>query len=612
MRQNEMSNIIVGIDLGTTNSEVAVVDAGKVTVIKQGSTPMIPSVVGMSADDQLLVGETAKNQYALYPERTIKSIKRLMGSRGHVRLDGQAYTPSEISALILKYLKTLAENYLGQEVTRAVITVPAYFSDAQRQATREAGEIAGLCVERVVNEPTAAALAYELDHSNESKQVLVYDLGGGTFDVSVVAIEDGVVEVLASHGNNHLGGDDFDQKIVDRLAAHLETQGIDVRQHKQAYSRLLRAAEVAKITLSKHAFARIEEEYLLEHHEQPVHLIYEMSLSEYEQLINPLIDETLEAIHTALLGADLAASDIDEVILVGGSTRTPLIRKRLSDIFPVHVRDEIDPDLCVASGAATHAANLSLEQTGAVLVDITPYTFGTSALTRRDDGSLYPYHFCPIVKKNSVLPIVKKEIFYTAQDAQESVEVNIYQGEHVDALNNILIGQFVVEGLSNVPQGNEIELCLKLDLDGILEVTALEKSTGLQKTVTIDSAMSQLSESTLDQAKARISELFNKCIEANSVFHTPKAQLLSTATNVSQQTEVMQKSDSGGASDEHDSKIQRLVEKAEILLSSALDDDKEDLTDHITSVKQALESGDSYTLNEAVEQLSDLVYYLET
>ena len=310
-----------------------------------------------------------------------------------------------------------------------MITVPAYFSDTQRQATREAGEIAGLEVVRIINEPTAAALVYEAGQ-HEGKRILVYDLGGGTFDVSVVRIEEGVVEVISSHGNNHLGGDDFDQKIVAHILEHLKIkQGVDVSDQPRAMARILRAAEAAKRHLSDHPYARIEEEYLTGADARPVHLSLELARDEYEQMIAPFVEETLQAIHNALQAADLTASQVEEILLVGGATRTPMIRRRLLEVFASEPRGEVDADLCVAMGAAIQGAAIAGAEVSAVLVDVTPYTFGTSALGELD-GELYPYHYVPIIARNTPIPVRKSEAFYTVVDDQPVVDVRIFQGEN--------------------------------------------------------------------------------------------------------------------------------------------------------------------------------------
>ena len=585
-----MAEKIIGIDLGTTNSEVAVVENGQVTVIDiTPGHPILPSFVSLADDGSILVGEPAKNQYVLYPERTVKSIKRRMGSADRVELGAQSYTPQEISAIILRRLKAIAEAHLGEPVHKAVITVPAYFSDAQRQATREAGEIAGLEVARIINEPTAAALSYEANHQGH-KKVLVYDLGGGTFDVSVVGIEDNVVEVLASHGNNHLGGDDFDAKIVDHLVAHLQAQGTDPTDSRRAMARINRAAETAKIALSDRPYTRIEEEYLLERDGTPVNLVLELSRDDYEEMISGYIDETLEAVHIALKGAELTVSAIDEVLLVGGATRTPIITQRLEEDLGLTVRAEVNPDLCVATGAAIQAGMLAGEAVSAVLVDITPYTFGTSAVHELN-GMPYPFFYVPIIHKNTPIPVTKSEVFYTMHDNQKAVNVHIYQGEDPDALNNIELGQFTVENLSKVPSGNPIILQLALDLNGIMQVSAREKNTGLEKSIRIDNVLARFAEGELQTARERVDALFADT-EAGDA-----ARLVGPA----------------GATDHQlTAQARALVEKAERLLDQASDDDREDLINLIEQIKDAL-AGENFTaLREPMAELSDLLFYLES
>jgi len=558
------NEIIVGIDLGTTNSEIAVVQDGKVIVIEETGSQIVPSFVGMGENDEILVGTPAKNQYALYPERTIKSVKRHMGEEIQLELAEQFYTPQEVSAMILKRLKAIAESYLNEPVNKAVITVPAYFSDAQRQATREAGEIAGLEVVRMINEPTAAALSYETNHKTH-KHILVYDLGGGTFDVSVVSIEEDVVEVLASHGNNKLGGDDFDQKIIEYIIDHIKPQS------SKAMARINRTAEAAKRALSHQPFVTIEEEYLEQQNGTPIHLSLELSRDDYEAMIAEYIDETLEAVHIALNGANLVAADIDEILLVGGSTRTPLVSKRLEVEFKQQPRLEIDPDLCVATGAAIQAAIIAGDKiaTSAVLVDITPYTYGTSAIGELN-GELYPYTYVPIIQKNTSLPLTKTEVFYTMRDNQEAVEVKIYQGEDADALNNIQIGEFMVEGLNEVPQGNPILLKLELDLNGILDVSAVEKNTGLEKSIVIDNAISRFEADEMAAAKKRIDTIFGD--------------------------------------DDHHTTVQTkaLIEKAERMLDQASAEDSEDIINLIEAIK------DKTDLKQSMDELSDILYYLES
>jgi molecular chaperone DnaK len=545
-------------------------------------------VVGVGETGDLLVGEDARNQLILYPERTIKSIKRQMGSNDKVHLAGCEYTPQEISAIILKRLKHIAEQSLGQPVRKAVITVPAYFSDTQRQATREAGEIAGLEVVRIVNEPTAAALVYEAAQ-HQGKRILVYDLGGGTFDASVVRIEAGVVEVISSHGNNHLGGDDFDHKIVEHILDHLKIkQGVDVSDQPKAMARILRSAEAAKKHLSDHPFARIEEEYLAETAGKPIHLALELSREEYEEMIAPFIEETLSAVHVALESASLTSSQVDEILLVGGATRTPLVRKRLLEAFAREARGEVDPDLCVALGAAIQGGAIAGAEVSAVLVDVTPYTFGTSALGELN-GELYPYHYVPIIPKNTAIPVRKSEVFFTIVDDQKTVEVRVFQGENADALENIQLGEFRVEGLSEAPAGNPIIIDLALDRDGILHVSATEKNTGLERRITIDKAMSRYDKNELHNARQRITDLFDA--EDADGLPVPSGSASGTPAEAD---------------------LSALVAKAQAKLDEAGDEDRAELIDMVEIIRDCKERGDVAGLEEASRQLGDLLFYLET
>jgi len=602
MSQNETEKLletIVGIDLGTTNSEIAVVRNGQVEVIPvAGRSRILPSVVGIGDDGALLVGEAARNQYAVHPERTVRSIKRRMGTDSRVTMADKDYAPQEISALILRRLKDLAQAHLGIEVNKAVITVPAFFSDAQRQATREAGVIAGLDVVRIINEPTAAALAYESRHQG-ARKALVYDLGGGTFDVSVVNLEGDVVEVLASHGNNHLGGDDFDRKLVDLALAHLlQTQQVDASHSPAAMARLQRAAEATKIALSDAPYATMAEEYLLEHQGVPVHLVLEVSREQYEDLIEAYIQETLDAVHVALKGAGLAVQDIDEVLLVGGATRTPMVVRRLEEVTGKQPRAEVDPDLCVAMGAAIQAALIGGAQTRTVLVDITPYTFGTSTLGELR-GQPYAHSFVPLIRKNTPIPVSKSEVFYTIHDNQDSVDIQVYQGEDPDALNNIEIGKFRVEGLSRVPQGNPIVLGLALDLNGILEVTAREKRSGLQRSITIGNAIARFEADKLDAARSRVQALFGEPEPAGGAWAEAALHTAAEPPSVP-----------GAEARRQRVEGQALLEKSERLLESMGAQDAEDLVDAMEALKEAL-AEDGAALKGSMDVLADLLYYLE-
>jgi molecular chaperone DnaK (HSP70) len=606
-----MSDIIVGIDLGTTNSEIAVVRNGRIEVIEiENGLPILPSVVGLGDDNVLLVGAAARNQYVLHPERTIRSVKRRMGEATQLMLGDKPYSPPEVSSMILLRLKKIAETHLGAVVTRAVITVPAYFSDAQRQATREAGEIAGLEVVRILNEPTAAALAYGAHRSAQSdnparplaRKALVYDLGGGTFDVSIVNMEGDVVEVLASHGNNHLGGDDFDRCIVDFALAHLDSvHGVDAATAAAspiAMARLQRAAEAAKITLSDRPYATLAEEFLFEQSGVPIHLSLEISRLEYETMIEPYILETMDAVHVALTGAKLAVTEIDEVLLVGGATRTPMVSRLLEVLTRIQPHGEIDPDLCVAMGAAIQGEIIAGGATPTVLIDVTPYTFGTSSVAELG-GREYPYCFVPLIRKNTPIPASHSEVFYTMFDNQAEVEVMIYQGEATDALKNIEIGRFLVEGLRKVPAGNPIVLDFAIDINGILHVRASEKKSGLEYAITIDNAISRFEEGKLDAARSRIRSMFGDETGPLDDAGAPEADSPGAIAPLGHRRSLVE----AGA----------LIEKAERMLKTAGADDREDLIDNIEAVRDAMTAdadADDAALQQAMAALADVLYFL--
>jgi molecular chaperone DnaK (HSP70) len=584
-----MSEKIIGIDLGTTNSEVAVIEDGQPVLIRHNNRAIVPSYVAMAQDGKLLVGEAARNQYPVYPERTVKSIKRLMGSGSRVIMAGREYAPREISAIILKFLKRNAEQYLGSEVDRAVITVPAYFSDIQRLATKEAGEIAGFKNITMINEPTAAALAYEGKHE-EGRTVLVYDLGGGTFDVSVVRMEEGVIEVIASHGNNHLGGDDFDQLIIDHVYDRLREEHGEFDLSPEEAARITRAAGQAKHLLSDNPFAVLKEEYLFERNGVPVHLDIEISRETYEEMIRPLIDETVRAIHVALKSADLTVSDIEEILLVGGSTRTPLVRRHIEEEFSVEPRGEVDPDLCVASGAAIQAGMLAGEDVSAVLVDITPYTFGTGSLDMDTRVMGYKEVYVPLIKKNSPVPVRKSEVFYTMFDGQEKVRVTVYQGEESVPQDNIKLGEFVISGLSNVPEGSEIITTFELDTNGLLQVTATEKCTGKSKQITIDNATGRFDQEEMDRARGKLIELFDE------------------ETGADRDPEANRNREAGTLPAE----AQTVLEKAENLLDNAGPEDREELIELSEKIRDALGENDKEKLAAAMDELNEIIFYMES
>jgi molecular chaperone DnaK len=593
-----MADNIVGIDLGTTNSEVAALVGGKVEVLASDGEQIMPSYVGLSPEGQLLVGTPARNQYILYPERTVKSIKRLMGTDQRVMLGEQTYSPAEISALILRALTMRAEVALGSPVSRAVITVPAYFSDAQRQATRDAGEIAGLEVVRILNEPTAAALAYGADR-HEDRTVLVYDLGGGTFDVSLVQVHGEITEVLASHGNTHLGGDDFDQLLVDFVHERFRaTGGPDLRTDRRAMSRLLHAVEEAKKRLSFEPYAQIREEHLAERAGVPVHLDLEVSREEYEDLIRHLIEGTLDSVHQALADAGKRPDQVDDILLVGGATRTPLISRLLEEKTGLVPRQDLHPDLCVALGAGVLAARLAGHDVDRVLVDISPYSFGPSHLGFRH-GVPYEHCYHPIIARNTPLPVSRTDSYFTVVDNQEAWRVSIYQGDDPDALNNILVGQFLIEGLSRVPAGNEILCRMDLDLDGILRVTATEKRTGLAKHITIEGATTALSEEEIARARRRTAELFGDEdeVDLDADDTVVEGEFTEEGDGRDQRVQI--------------SEARALLERSRRLLDKMTAEDREEAIALHEQLEAAMSAQDWDQLREASTDLADLLFYVE-
>ncbi|NJL19635.1 MAG: Hsp70 family protein [Leptolyngbyaceae cyanobacterium SM1_3_5] len=500
----------IGIDLGTTNSEVAIVENGKARVLPgENGDLILPSCVGLSEAGKLLVGRDALRQYAAAPERTIKSIKRWMGTDHKTTLGDRTYLPHEISAIILRSLKQRAENALNEPVTQAVITVPAYFTDAQRQATKTAGEIAGLEVLQIINEPTAAALAYDL-RSEDTERVLVYDLGGGTFDVSVVEITGEVTEVLASHGNNRLGGDDFDRALQLHLKRRFQQEHkIDLPDDPVINARLLSAAEQAKIELSTHSFTTVREAFLATKGKTALHLDFELARTDFESLIQPLLDETLAAIDRALSDAELSAEDLDRVILVGGSTRIPLIQQLIESHLGQAPTDGIEPDLCVALGASLQAGVLTGAAIDAILVDVIPHSLGIAVAMDTPMGVM-PGLFSVIVPRNSVIPASRSEVYSTFADNQDTVEVEVFQGENAIAQENVPLGSFHVENLPPKPAGTlQIEVHFDFDLNGILTVTATEKGQGQKQSLIVnDNRIDRLSAHELRQAQANLNQLF--------------------------------------------------------------------------------------------------------
>jgi molecular chaperone DnaK len=483
---------IIGIDLGTTNSCVAVMEGGESVVIANAEgNRTTPSVVAFSKDGERMVGQVAKRQAITNPDRTVASIKRHMGEDYRVTIDSKRYTPQEISAMILAKLKADAESYLGETVTEAVITVPAYFNDAQRQATKDAGKIAGLEVKRIINEPTAAALAYGVD-KEEAQKVLVYDLGGGTFDVSILDIDDGVIEVLATSGNTHLGGDDFDKCIMDYLAAEFKREnGIDLTRDNVAMQRLKEAAEKAKIELSGVTTSNINLPYITADATGPKHLDITLTRAKFNELTKHLVDATMGPVRQALSDAGISASELHKVLMVGGSSRIPAVQEAVKTITGKEGFKGINPDECVAVGAAIQGGVLGGSVKGMLLLDVTPLSLGIETM-----GGV----FTKLIDRNTTIPVKKSQVFSTAADNQTSVEVHVLQGEREMAQYNKTLGRFQLDGIAPARRGvPQIEVTFDIDANGIVNVTAQDKGTGREQHITI-TASSNLSKDEIDQA----------------------------------------------------------------------------------------------------------------
>ena len=608
---------IIGIDLGTTNSVVAAYINGKVQVIEEDGDPILPSIVAMTLDGKLIVGKTAKNQLAAFPDRTIASIKRKMGQAIKVTMADQEFTPQEISAMILRRLKQRAEQVLGQEVTRAVITVPAFFDENQRQATREAGQLAGLTVERIINEPTAASLVYHAG-TPERRHLIVYDLGGGTFDVSIVRIEEGVVEVLSSKGDTQLGGDDFDQLLTKHVSdAFLSKYNVDLISQSTTRWRLIQACERAKCELSFATSVRISEEFIATVDGKPVNLDMEIMRHDYEALISTLVERTIQCVDEAIRDSGISLSQIDELILVGGSTRTPLVQNRLRNEFSRDPMWSVNPDLAVALGAATQAAMQQGLNVGPVLIDVATHTLGIEAL----EGGPYSgeLKFVPILRRNSPLPAKYEELFHTVYSTQEVVVVRVFQGESSELSRNRLIGRFLLEGLNKSDTSNGLVLVrFELTLDGTLKVTAIEKATGKSQTLKIDNTLSQMGEMQGEASEDRLDSLFSDS-EGFQRFETEDDQ---GDGEEDQEAVAVQPANTMSADSRNDdsrrfdapsqpqSKMRQLISKAKTIRSTVSGDDANDI-DRLVELLEDAELNGGYDMIPGLEaELDDLLFYL--
>lgn len=603
---------IVGIDLGTTNSAVAFTVDGQPVVIQCGGKPTMPSVVGLSSDDKLVTGVVARNQLAAFPDRTVASIKRKIGSIESLQLGDQHYTPPEISAMILRRLRDVATRELGRDVSRAVITVPAYFDENQRQATREAGELAGLKVERIINEPTAATLVYHAQ-TQDRKHIVVYDFGGGTFDVSVVRMEAGVTEVLSSQGDTSLGGDDLDEALLDHVAERfLKDHGVDLRKTPQSRYRALHACEQAKIRLSEVESTVIAEEFIVEKDGQPLNLEMTIDRQTFNELIEPLVERTIDCVGKAIRDASMTAHQIDDMVLVGGSTRITMVAEKLRQQFLMEPSRAVDPDLAVALGAAVQAAMLQGDDVGRVLVDVSTHTLGIEVCDKMTfSGPVLS--FAPIIHRNSPLPARHEDAFTKMFDEQEVVKIHVLQGEHSDPDRNTSIGKFKLDVKSKDIDQQKIVVGFDLTLDGTLRVTAKYPSTGKVEELTIDNAQSQFSPEDHEQVSSRLNELFHDSNELMDQDQLAKISEFHDEPPAGRNFHGPEKAKGPLQKLMQDQfpKTETLLEKSRKMQSKITGEDAEELETLREKLREALEAGDSSSIEELTADLDDLLFYVQ-
>ncbi len=599
---------IIGIDLGTTNSVVAAIVDGQPQVLTERGKAIMPSVVGLDPAGKMLVGEAARNQLVAFPESTAASVKRQMGSMDPIKMGEQSFTPPEISAIILRRLRDRASEVLSTPVTRAVITVPAFFDENQRQATRQAGELAGLTVERIINEPTAATLVYHAG-SDSPKHLVVYDFGGGTFDVSIVRVEGGVVEVLSSRGDTSLGGDDLDAALLKEIAdTFYDEHEIDLRKNAATRWRLARACEAAKCRLSSEESVTIAEEFIAKKDDRPLNLEATITRRQYQELIAGMIERTIECVDEAVRESGLNKNSIDDLVLVGGSTRTPLVENRLRDEFGLEPSRAVDPDLAVALGAAVQAAMIAGETVGPVLVDVVTHTLGVEAMTGLN--WLGPTMMTsPIIHRGSALPASYEQAYRAVHDEQETAEIHVLQGEHEQVDRNCSIGRFKLRLQDPSGDRSKINVRFDLSLSGTLKVTAKQFGNDKAEELTINNALHQFQAQHAQKAVGRLNQMFEGA-DAVSVDDDDRV-LQWRADKPDEAVPAPQGNAADDPSDEGELAVARnVLRKAQAVVGKVSGEDAEDLADLIERLQQAISADDPQTVTELCEELDDVLFYV--